>query len=188
MNTKARFSLKLNTEMVLRDKDGNIKKLFNPYGWVRWMIKAGILSPKHPQIPFVFGTWGYSLKNANLVTDAGKAAVAGLINGVVTDFFDFIAIGTGTTAPAAGNTTLEAEITTNGGQRASSTNTRVTTDVTNDTAQGVTTFAFTGSFAVTESGWLSASSGGTLLCRQTFSAINVVNGDSLQVTWKVDVD
>lgn len=187
MITKGRVGLSLNTEMVLRDKDGNIKQLFNPYSWVRWMIKAGLLSPKHPQ-NFAFGYWDNSLRNANLVTTAGRAAVAGLINGVVTDFFDFIAIGTGTTAPAIGDTTLQTEIASGGGSRASSTNTRVTTDTTNDTAQGVTTFTFSSTFAVTESGWLSASSGGTLLCRQTFSAINVVSGDSLQITWQIDVD
>ena len=50
------------------------------------------------------------------------------------------------------------------------------------------TFNFTLSFAVTESGVLNAASLGTLLARQTFSAINVANGDSLQVTWKFDVD
>src|SRR3989338_3066540 len=65
---------------------------------------------------------------------------------------------------------------------------RVTTDVTNDTAQLVLTFNFTASFAVTESGVLNAASVGVLLARQTFSAINVANGDSLQVTWKFDID
>lgn len=121
----------------------------------------------------------------NLITDAGKAGVAGLINGVITDFFDYIAIGTGTTAAAAGDTTLQTEITTGGGARALATLTRVTTTVTNDTAQFVLTFAFTATFAVTEAGVLSASAAGTLLCRQVFSAVNVVSGDSLQVTYKV---
>jgi hypothetical protein len=41
---------------------------------------------------------------------------------------------------------------------------------------------------VTESGTLNAAAAGVLLARQTFSAINVANGDSLQVTWKFDVD
>lgn len=125
---------------------------------------------------------------SNLVVNTGKAAVAGLINGVVTNFFEHIAIGTGTTAPAAGNTALETEISTNGGQRASGTTSRVTTDTTDDTAQVVVTYNFTGSFAVTESGLFDAISSGTMLARQTFAAINVANGDSLQVTWRVDVD
>lgn len=130
----------------------------------------------------------YRLVN-NLVVDAGKAAVAGLIIATGhTDAFDHIGIGIGTTAAAAGNTTLESEITTNGGQRALATLSRVTTDVTNDTAQAEVTFAFTGTFAVTEAGLLSAISAGVLLCRQVFAAVNVISGDSLLVRWKVDVD
>jgi hypothetical protein len=53
--------------------------------------------------------------------------------------------------------------------------------------QLIVTFNFTGTFAVTESGVLNAGAAGDLLSRQVFSAINVVNGDSLQVTWKVTV-
>lgn len=64
----------------------------------------------------------------------------------------------------------------------------MTTDTTNDTAQLVATFTFTGSFAVTETGVLNAASVGTLLARQVFGAINVASGDSLQITWKFDVD
>lgn len=125
----------------------------------------------------------------NLVVDAGKAGVAGLIIATgLTDAFDHIAIGIGTTAAAAGNTTLESEITTNGGQRALATLSRVTTDVTNDTAQAEVTFAFTGTFAVTEAGLLTAISAGVLLCRQVFAAVNVISGDSLLVRYKVDVD
>ncbi len=127
----------------------------------------------------------------NVITNAGKTEVVGLFNsdqsGSYTAF-DYIAIGTGTTAADASDTQLEAEIVSNGGQRrggADVTGTLVTTTVTNDTSQWVTTFSFTGSFAVTESGVFNNSSGGTMLCRQTFSAINVASGDSLQITWKV---
>lgn len=123
----------------------------------------------------------------NIVTNVGKAEVVGLFVSDVTGVtkFDYIAIGTGTGAPSATDTQLGSEITTGGGQRANATGSRVTTTTTNDTAQFVVTFNFTSSFAVTESGVFNASSGGTMLCRQTFSAINVSNGDSLQVTWKV---
>jgi len=121
----------------------------------------------------------------NLVVSAGKAGVASRINGAGSEAaFTYIAIGIGTTAAAAGNTTLESEITTLGGQRATGTPTRITTNVTNDTAQLQVTFSFTGSFAVTESGVLNAASAGTLIARRTFSAINVVSGDSIQTTWK----
>lgn len=126
----------------------------------------------------------------NLITNAGKAEVAGLIGSDTTSgltAFDYIAIGTGTTSAAATDTALEAEITTGGGARSAGTGTRTTTNVTNDTFQLVVTFNFTSSFAITESGVLNASSGGTLLSRTTFSTINVANNDSLQVTWKITV-
>ena len=102
--------------------------------------------------------------------------------------FTYIAIGTGTASASASDTALGTEITTGGGARASATVSRVTTDVTNDTAQAVVTFNFTSGFAVTETGLFNASSSGTMLNRQVFSAVNVTSGDSLQVTIKIDVD
>ena len=118
----------------------------------------------------------------DIITNVGKAQVAGLINGVVTTPFQYIAIGTGTTPESATDTALQNEI-----MRALATCSRVTTNVTNDTAQLVYTFTFTASYAITESGVFDASTGGNMLCRRVFSAVNVVSGDSLQVTWKIVV-
>jgi len=118
----------------------------------------------------------------NLIVNVGKAQVSGLIGGVVTGVFSYIAVGTGTTAPASTDTALGTEV-----ARASSTNTRVTTNVTNDTLQLQATFNFTSSYAITEAGIFNASTGGTMLARQTFGAINVANGDSIVITWKVVV-
>jgi hypothetical protein len=109
----------------------------------------------------------------NGITNAGMAEVAGLI---LTDVggtpFDYIAIGTGTTAFDPTQTSLVTEI-----KRKAATGTQVTTTVTNDTAQLVTTFSsaddLTGTSAVTESGVFNASTGGTMLCRQVFSALNI---------------
>jgi hypothetical protein len=121
------------------------------------------------------------------LTNTGFAEVAGLILADVGGIaFDYIGIGTGTTAAAATDTALETEV-----KRKAGTGTRATTTVTNDTAQLVVTFAaadtLSGTDAVTESGVLNASSAGTLLCRQTFAALNINwdAGDSLQTTWKV---
>lgn len=125
----------------------------------------------------------------NLVTNAGFAAVASLLLsdvGSAGEAFDYIAIGIGT-GQTASSTTLSSEVTTNGGERAASTGTRITTTETNDTAQLVLTYNFTGSFAVTESGVFNDTAAGDMLCVQSFSAINVANGDSLQVTWKIQV-
>lgn len=124
----------------------------------------------------------------NLITNAGKAQVAGLVlSDVGGTAFDYIAIGTDNTAAAAANTALGAEITTGGGARAASTGTRVTTSVTNDTAQLVATWTFSGSFAIVETGVLNASSAGVLLARQVFSTINVQSGDQLTITWKIQI-
>jgi len=125
----------------------------------------------------------------NTLTNAGFAEVAGLMTADVGGTaFDYIAIGTGTTAPAATDTALEYETHRIGG--ADVTGSQVTTTVTNDTMQLVGTFSgYTGTEAVTESGVFNAAAGGTLLCRQTFAALNINwdAGDSLQVTWKVQV-
>ena len=108
-----------------------------------------------------------------LLTDVGGTA------------YDYIAIGTGTTAATYTQTQLVEEITTGGGARTAGTGTQTTTTVTNDTSQLVATFTFSAAFAVTESCMINAASEGDMLCRQTFSAINVASDDSLQVTWKV---
>jgi len=118
----------------------------------------------------------------NLIVNAGKAQVAGLIGAVVSGAFGYVAVGTGTTAPASTDTALQSEV-----ARVASTNTRVTTNVTNDTLQLQATFNFTASYAITEAGIFNASSGGVLLARQTFGAINVASGDSIIITWKVVV-
>ena len=184
---EAQIGLKLNVEYVVRDSFGNIKQTFQENALADWLMKNNILSPKFWKIPFLLGHWTDKAVRSNLVTNAGFAGMAGLANGVVTDFFDYIGVGTGTTAAAAADTTLETELATSGLSRALATLTRVTTTVTDDTAQFLKSFSVTGTQAVTESGVLSASSGGTLFTHQVFSAINVVNGDTLEITWKVKV-
>lgn len=118
----------------------------------------------------------------NITTNVGKAALAGLLNGVGSvPTFTYVAIGTGTTAEAATDTALEAEISSGGGSRAAGTCTLVTTTVTNDTAQVSKLFTFSSSFSVSETAVFNASSGVTMINRKTFTAIPVVSGDQLQI-------
>jgi len=133
-------------------------------------------------------------KGEDLITSAGKAAVAALIlNDVAEDDFDYVAIGSGSTAASTSDTTLEKEAI-----RATATGTRVTTSATNDTAQLVYQFASgkpsgfgatdsTGVRNIVESAVLNSGAGGDLLCRQTFAALNCdwPSGDTLQITWKI---
>jgi len=131
-----------------------------------------------------------TMETPNLITIDGGNEVAELIGTDTTSTataFDYIGVGTGTTAATTADTALETEITENGLTRAASTGTVVTTSLAGDTFQLANTFSPTSTYAVTESGVLNASTSGELLCHQTFSAINVTNGDSLAVTWKVKV-
>lgn len=165
---------------------GEPKKVFQENKLFIWAMKKGILSPYAPKIPLLLGHWSAKKTVSNLVTTAGKAGIASRINGSGGEAaFTYIAVGTGTAAAAAGDTALQTETAASGLSRVNATASRVTTTTTNDTAQLQNTFSVTGTVAVTESGILNASSSGTLLARQVFSAVNVVNGDSLQVTWKV---
>lgn len=183
-----------NVEYVLRGADGSIKPLFQEYRLTQVLMKRGYLSPLWinawyaPLISPLLGYWSSTKRVRNGITTVGKALIAGRLNASgAPAAADYIAVGTGTTAFAASDTTLVTETAASGLTRAQGTVSLVTTTTTNDTAQVTKTFSVSGTVAVTESGVFNASSSGTLLCRQTFSAINVVSGDSLAITWKVAI-
>lgn len=180
-----KFQVRQNVEYVLKDKNGRVKPMWQESRLAVFLMKLGLIGPLFPKIPFLLGNWSTRKNINNLITSAGKAGVASRLNGSGSEAaFTYIAVGTGTTAANVADTTLETETADSGLSRANATASRVTTSVTNDTAQLVYTFSVSGTKAVTESGVLNASSSGVLLARQVFSAINVVSGDSLQITWK----
>jgi hypothetical protein len=115
----------------------------------------------------------------NLVTNVGKALVAGLLIGTGSAASN-VAIGTGTTDFAATSTQLNNEY-----ARGTATTSTTQTTVANDTAALIMAFSFTETKAIVESGVLNAAVAGSLVCAQTFSAINVVSGDSCTLTWKI---
>jgi hypothetical protein len=110
----------------------------------------------------------------NLITTAGRnELVARWDDGTAQP--THMAIGTGATAAAAGDTTLQTELDRNAlTSRVAATN--VITMV-GDWAAG------DGTGAITEAGVLSAASNGTLFSRAVFSVINKAAGDTLQITW-----
>lgn len=212
IGNRGRMRLQENVAYKLVDKNGNAKSMFalnalgraimeaarenySPYnadGSLKNELRARI-ALYGMRIPLLFGMWVKEMQVSNGIPTVGKALVAGRINGSGSPAAaTYIGVGVGTTAFDAADTALGTEKledgTTSTAAHKAATASLVTTDVTNDTAQLVATFAFTATLAITESGVFNASSAGTLLCRQTFSAINVVSGDSLQVTWKIDVD
>jgi hypothetical protein len=143
-------------------------------------VQIRVWQPDHKNVPVLVKDETFD----NLVVNAGKAQLAGLANGVITSFFRYMALGTDATAAAATQTALIAEISTSGGSRTSTTNSRATTTVTNDTARFVATWTFTGSLAIREAGILDLNAGGVMLARVTTST-DVVSGTTLQITWNI---
>ncbi len=115
----------------------------------------------------------------NLVVNVGKDFVASRMVAASATVMSHMAIGSGTTAPAAGDTTLDSELG------------RVTLASSSATGAVVTyTASFpagTGTGAVTEAGIFNAAVAGTMLCRTVFSVVNKGANDSMSVTWTVTV-
>lgn len=144
--------------LVCRRKDGSIK----------WVIDTA----KDPKSKSMAKT-GMAQVSGLILTDVGGTA------------FDYIGIGTGTTAESADHTDLITPV-----KRKAGTGTQVTTTFTNDTAQLVATFSsadtLSGSSAIAEGGVFTAVSAGVMLFRKIFTAKTVDwnAGDTLEVTAK----
>ena len=90
-----------------------------------------------------------------------------------------MAVGTGSTAASAGQTTLVTELDRNAFSSTSA-------------SDGVCTFnaqwaAGDATGAITEAGIFNAASGGAMLCRTVFDTVNKAAGDSLAITWVVTI-
>lgn len=120
---------------------------------------------------------------ANIFTNAGKAQMALLCGDATAVPFTYIALGTSTTAVAATDTTMTAEIVDTGLARAAGTVSRTTTTVTNDTYNISKTFTATGTKTVEEIGIFNASSSGTMLSHALSGSKGLTNNDVLVVTY-----
>lgn len=114
----------------------------------------------------------------NLVVTAGKGFVASRMIGTSANVMSHMAVGSGSTAAAAGDTALGSEL----GR------TTTSASVSGAVVTYSSTFAAgTGTGAVTEAGLFNASSSGTMLCRTVFSVVNKGASDSMTVSWTVTV-
>ena len=121
----------------------------------------------------------------NIITNAGKAQIALLAGDSSAVPFTYLAVGTSSTAVAATDTTLTAEITDTGLERAAATVSRVTTTVTNDTLQLVKMWTASGTKTIEETGLFNASSAGTMLGHALTTSKTVNNGEAIQITYQV---
>jgi hypothetical protein len=116
----------------------------------------------------------------NLVVDAGLDFIASRMAGTSAAVMSHMALGSGTTAAAAGNTDLESIL---GSREALD-----STTVTDNTVTYVSSFeAGDATGAVTEAGIFNASTAGTMLCRTVFAVVNKQADDTLSVTWTITI-
>lgn len=116
----------------------------------------------------------------NLVVTAGKAHVVSRLNDASDSVMTHMAVGTGSTAAAAGDTTLGTE------------SARVA--LTSSTVSGAT-ITYVATFpagtpntltALNEAGIFNASSGGTMFCRTVFAGVvNKDTSDAMAITWAI---
>jgi len=115
----------------------------------------------------------------NLVVTVGKAFVASRMKDTSDTAMSHMAIGSGSTAAAAGDTALGNQL-----DRNALTSTTVTN---NEVVYSATFAASEGTGAVSEAGIFNALTSGTLLCRTVFSTVNKGAADSLSITWTITV-
>lgn len=118
----------------------------------------------------------------NLVVSAGKTFIASSMLKTTTNTptaMTHMAVGTSSTAPAAGDTALGAE--------AGRVTLASATSSSNVVTYTATFPAGTGTGALVEAGIFNAGSSGTMLCRTTFSVVNKGAADAMSITWTITV-
>jgi hypothetical protein len=115
----------------------------------------------------------------NMIVHGGKQFVVNRMVNAAIPPMNHMAIGTGGTAPISANTSLEVEVA----------RMAVPTPSVSDT-----TATFTGIFPpatgvgdITEAGIFNASSGGIMLSRTTFPAIQKEEGDTIAISWYISL-
>ena len=115
----------------------------------------------------------------NLVVSTGKDFVASRMVGTAKNPMSHMAIGSGTTAPVVGNTTLATEL----GRVAITTATLNANSVTYSALfnEGV------GTGSITEAGIFNGAAAGDMLSRTVFGVVTKTATDSMSISWTVAV-
>jgi hypothetical protein len=154
-----------------------VRPIANWFGLMTAYGKLEVLLLRADGTRVNYGVVGY-----RLVTTAFVSFVVDQLQTETSVFGDFKYhdSGVGVTAENVANTDME---TTDGESRATGTQTEASATV----YQSVGTISYTTSKAITEHGLFNASTSVTLMDRSLFSAINVVNGDSIQFTYSLTI-
>ena len=129
----------------------------------------------------------------NMVVTAGKGYIASRMVGTTANVMSHMGIGTSSTAEAAGDTALGAELTVAGGytgySRASLTTSSASTNIVTYSANFAANnpSAPSGGAVLREAGIFNASTAGTMLCRTTFPIVTKLPADALTVTWTITI-
>jgi len=117
----------------------------------------------------------------NLVVNTGLAYIASRMVGTSKSVMSHMALGSGTTAAAAGQTDLVSIL-----------GSREALDITTISGTNDEKVVYVSSFeagdatgAVTEAGIFNASTSGDMLCRTVFSVVNKAADDTMTVTWTI---
>ena len=114
----------------------------------------------------------------NLVVSSGLEFICSRMAGTSAGVMSHMALGSGTTAAAAGQTDLVSIL---GSREALD-----STSATSNTITYVSSFeAGEATGAVTEAGVFNAASSGTMLCRTVFAVVNKAADDTMSVTWTI---
>ncbi len=114
----------------------------------------------------------------NLVVSTGLTFICSRMAGTSANVMSHMALGSGTTAAAAGQTDLVSIL---GSREALDSST-----ASSNTITYVSSFeAGEGTGAVTEAGIFNAATSGDMLCRTVFSVVNKEADDTMSVTWTI---
>lgn len=122
----------------------------------------------------------------NLVVKSGRDFIASRMVGTSSDVMSHMAIGTGSTAVDASDTTLETEV-----ARVSLSSSAIGTGGDENVITYQASFGPevpTSNAAVVEAGIFNDETTGDMLCRTTFAVVNKGTDDTLSITWTITIN
>ena len=135
-----------------------------------------------------FGSVKQRVENHNLIVDQGMDEMSHRVfgvGGVGTTVFNYIGIGTSSTAPSAGQTALVTPICTRVQDASPDSNSAVSGETSTSVISSFSGATCAG--AITEAGIFNTVSSGQMLGRSTFGVVTIASADTLNVNYTVTI-